>query len=75
MMSSAARVWPSFTSAFASRFRSRSFSAYMPYTRDFRCLRYSGTLPLFCSVSVFESVFVVAVVMHGHGSCPRVAAG
>ena len=30
MMSSAARVWPSFTSAFASRFRSRSFSASMP---------------------------------------------
>ena len=36
-------------------------------------MRYSGTLPLFCSVSVFESVFVVAVVMHGHGSCPRAA--
>src|ERR1017187_3101854 len=30
MISSAARVWPSFTSAFASRFRSRSFSASMP---------------------------------------------
>ena len=44
-------------------------------TRDFRCLRHSGLLPLSCSVLVFESGFVVPLQERGHGFVPRVAAG
>ncbi len=44
-------------------------------TRDFRCLWRSGVLPLWCSVSVFESGFVVPPLECGHGFGPRVAAG
>src|SRR5260370_19491521 len=44
-------------------------------TRDFRCLRHSGLLPLSCSVLVFESGFVVPLPECGHGFVPRVAAG
>jgi hypothetical protein len=44
-------------------------------TRDFRCLWCSGVLPLWCSVPVFESGFVVPLLECGHGSGPRVAAG
>jgi hypothetical protein len=45
------------------------------YTRDFRCLRRSGLLPLSCSVPVFESGFVVRLPECGHCFVPRVAAG
>ncbi len=44
-------------------------------TRDFRCLWCSGVLPLWCSVPVFESGFVVPPLKYGHGFGPRVAAG
>jgi hypothetical protein len=40
-------------------------------TRDFRCLRRSGLLLLSCSVSVFESGFVVPLPECGHGFVPR----
>ena len=46
-----------------------------PNTRDFKCLRHSGLLPLWCSVLVFESGFAVPLPECGHGSVPRVAAG
>ena len=44
-------------------------------TRDFRCLWGSGALLVPCSVSVFESVFVLASPGWGHAFCPRVARG
>jgi hypothetical protein len=44
-------------------------------TRDFRCLWCSGVLPLWCSVPVFESGFVVPPLECGHVFGPRVAAG
>ena len=44
-------------------------------TADFRSLQRSGVLPIRCSASVFESVFVLAPRKWGHGLCPRVAAG
>ena len=30
---------------------------------------------MWCSVSVLESVFLLAAAVHGHGFCPRIAAG
>jgi hypothetical protein len=44
-------------------------------TRDFRCLWSSGVLPLWCSVPVFESGFVVPPLERAHVFVPRVAAG
>ena len=54
---------------------------YVPYRRfyrnttDFRRSWCAGALWFLCSVSVFESVFVVAAVVCGHSYGPRVAAG
>jgi hypothetical protein len=50
-------------------------AAYAANTRDFRCLWCSGVLPLWCSVLVLESGFVVRPPECGHGFSPRGAAG
>src|ERR1700726_3112093 len=50
-------------------------SGYRLNTRDFRCLLLAVVLWFSCSVSVFESVFVVVVPACGHRCDPRVAAG
>src|SRR5260370_8092270 len=44
-------------------------------TRDFRCFGCSGVLLGFCSLLVFDSVFVMVLPGSGHGCGPRVAAG
>ena len=44
-------------------------------TRDFRCLGCSVGLPALCPVPVFESVFVVAVIVRGHCFLPAYRGG
>jgi hypothetical protein len=50
-------------------------AGYFPNTTDFRCLLHSESLPISCSVSVFESGFVVPPAEYWHGFGPRVVAG
>jgi hypothetical protein len=54
---------------------SRDAAATGANTRDFRCLWRSGVLPLWCSVLVLGSGFVVRPPECRHGFSPRAAAG
>ena len=50
-------------------------AARYPTPRTLGVCRMSRVLRICCSVSVFESVSVMAAVVCRHGVCPRVAAG